>query len=279
MLRALFTLFLVISLSASVPVTAVFGQQATNTTASTETPTGDKVIAPSTTVTKFIDDTGLTINHVPPGWSVIDHDNTSPEEVSRQQELGGFWAVTLCPPYSKVNTSSQFSYGCEPIHGQVLIWHYPTMDKNEYIVPEATVVNPDTGLLELNLTAQNILDYTTSPVYDMVVQQKTVPISVTAPENGTSLQLSGLLVLLTDPTELKLSEVGLYFVDNTTGYSITVSGPVGTPDPDEALPLFIPRTPDPRGDPIPIHGIGLDNLPPVMAEPMKIINSISITRR
>ena len=36
--------------------------------------------------------------------------------------------------------------------------------------------------------------------------------------------------------------------------------------------------PDPRGEPIPIHGIGLDNLPLVMAEPMQIINSVSITR-
>jgi hypothetical protein len=33
------------------------------------------------------------------------------------------------------------------------------------------------------------------------------------------------------------------------------------------------------GDSIAIHGIGLDNLPPVIAEPMKIIDSVGLTRR
>jgi hypothetical protein len=40
-----------------------------------------------------------------------------------------------------------------------------------------------------------------------------------------------------------------------------------------------PTALNPRGDPVPIHGIGHDNLPPVMAEPMKIISSVSATRR
>jgi hypothetical protein len=40
-----------------------------------------------------------------------------------------------------------------------------------------------------------------------------------------------------------------------------------------------PTAPDPRGDPFPIQGIGPDNLPPVMAAPMKIISSVRITRR
>ena len=144
------------------------------------------------------------------------------------------------------------------------------MDKHEYFVPRATVVNPDNGLLELNLTAQNILDYTISPVWDMIVQNKTVPINVTFSENGTSWQVQGLLVLIADSTVLTLNRVGLYFVDYTTDYRITVNGPVEIQE---------PHPQDPRGDPIMIYGIGLDNLPPVMAEPMQIINSVSITRR
>lgn len=273
-MRVLLILFLVVSLSASLPMTVVFGQttNTTTTTTTTERPPGDTMIPPNnTTVTKFVDDTGLTINYVPPGWSVIDHDNTSPEEVALEQELIRPSAVTLCPPYSKVDTSDPSSYECtEPNEGEVQVSYYPAMDKNEYFVPRATVVNPNTGLLELNLTGQNILDYTISPVWDMIVQKKTVPVNVTHSENGTSWQVQGLLVLFTNPIELKLKGMGLYFVDNTTGYDIQVHGPQWGGEEEE---------PDVRGDAIPIHGIGLDNLPPVMAEPMQIINSLSITRR
>jgi hypothetical protein len=62
----------------------------------------------------------------------------------------------------------------------------------------------------------------------------------------------------------------LYFVDHTTGYLITVYGPRGTPEPLRSGETF---PTDPRGEPIRIHGIGLDNLPEVMQEPLKIINS------
>jgi hypothetical protein len=95
---------------------------------------------------------------------------------------------------------------------------------------------------------------------------------------GTSWQVPGLLVLFTSPTELELKRVGLYFIDHTTGYEIVVNGPSGASEPP-LLPKSPPNPPGPRGDPIPIHGIGLDNLPAVMDEPMKIINSISITRK
>jgi hypothetical protein len=105
-----------------------------------------------------------------------------------------------------------------------------------------------------------------------------VSINVTNVQDGASWQVQGMQVLFTDPIELKLSEVGLYLVDYNTGFEITVGGPVGTPDQDLTLPGF-PTAPDPRGEPIAIYGIGLDKLPAVMDEPMKIINSVSITRR
>jgi hypothetical protein len=34
---------------------------------------------------------------------------------------------------------------------------------------------------------------------------------------------------------------------------------------------------DPRGQPIKIHGTGVDNLPAVMDEPMKIVNFVSVS--
>lgn len=265
--------------TSSLSMTAVvFGQTANNTTTTaTEAQRGEKVIPPSTTVTKFVDDTGLTINQVPPGWTIVDEDNTSPEEAALELKVGTATLATLCPPYSKAAVTDEYFNNCaEPNYGQIFITSYPALDKQESFVQSATVVNPDTGLLELNLTAQALLDYTTSPYFEMVVQKKTVSVNTTNPNDGTSQQVPGLLVLFTNPTELNLSKVGFYFVDNTTGYSMTVIGPVGTPE--EALPGFT-TAPDPRGESIPIHGIGLDNLPPVMDEPLQIINSVSITRK
>ena len=58
------------------------------------------------------------------------------------------------------------------------------------------------------------------------------------------------------PTELELKRVGLYFIDHTIGYEIVVNGPSGASEPP-LLPNSLPNPPDPRGDPIPIHGIGL----------------------
>lgn len=260
----------------------VFGQSANTTTTTTrvEREFGDIVITPpSTTVANYIDDSGLTINYVQPGWTVVDDDNTSPEEAALQQDTGTATLATLCPPYSRAETSGGLTIeNCaQPNHGQVFIRYFPALDKQESFVQRATVVNPDTGLFELNLTAQTLVEWTMSPLTDMIVQKKTVPVNVTFAGNGTTSQVPGLLVLFTSPTELDLGRVGLYFIDHTTGYEIKVNGPVGAPEP--LFPDSPPIPPDPRGDPIPIHGIGLDNLPAVMAEPMQIVNSVSITRR
>jgi hypothetical protein len=56
------------------------------------------------------------------------------------------------------------------------------MDQNEdYIVPAATVRDPETGIFTLNITGQHVLGYTTSPFYDLTVQNRTVPINITNP--------------------------------------------------------------------------------------------------
>jgi hypothetical protein len=147
------------------------------------------------------------------------------------------------------------------------------LDNNDDIVRDATVVDPETGLLVLNLTAQLLMD-NTKFLFDIMVQYKSVPINVTYAENGTTWQVLDILTLFTDP-DLELNHVGLYFVDHNTEYYIRVNSPSGTRTNFSDEPV----TPDPRGDSIPIHGIGLDNLPPVVAETMKIINSVSLTRR
>jgi len=65
----------------------------------------------------------------------------------------------------------------------------------------------------------------------------------------------GKLVLSTNNRN-QISSIQLIFVDYTTGYEAT----------------YIPSSS------IPIYGTGLDNLHAAMAEPVKIINSVSITR-
>jgi hypothetical protein len=279
-------------------MTAVFGQ-----IPPTKTTAGDIIIPQSTTVTKFIDDTGLTIGYVPPNWTVIDHDNTSPlqkEDLQQQIEEGVVSmhsSATLCPPYSKASSSISIveEYGqqgsCEERDtGEVVVDYFPAMDINANIPQLATTRNPQTGLFELNLTAQTVLEQNLTaqtvlermivPALDIIVQNKTVPINITNPQDGTSWQVPGLLVLSTNTEDLNVNRIGLYFVDYTTGYVIEVLGPQGVENIEFGRPDIPDETVvDPRGDKIPIHGIGLDNLPPVMAEPMQIINSVSITRR
>lgn len=47
----------------------------------TRAPGGDIVITPNNnTNTTFVDDSGLTIGEVPPGWTIIDTDNSGPYE-------------------------------------------------------------------------------------------------------------------------------------------------------------------------------------------------------
>jgi hypothetical protein len=259
---------------------------------------GDKVIPSSDTITTFVDDTGFTINEVPPGWTVIDHDNTSPGTAERQRESNIVTIATLCPPYSKAESRPQLVEGvgeegeyicADPRRGEIPIVSFPSMDQRPMVLAEATEEDPQTGLLVLNLTAESVLEHAFNPISDEMVQNKTVPIDITYAENGTTSQIPGIMALFMNPDDFNLSYVGLYFIDhenNATGYEIKVDGPRGPPTagglvlPDTPiLPNTSPSTPDPRGEPIQIHGIGLDNLPPILDEPMQIMNSVSITSR
>ena len=104
---------------------------------------GDVIIPPSTTVTKFVDDTGLTINYVPPGWTIIDNDNSSPEVGELQRNMSTTaQAVTLCPPGTGTEpgplSGGDFfgnQYDCATQggghYGQIVIDYFPAMDQNE----------------------------------------------------------------------------------------------------------------------------------------------------
>ena len=250
-----------------------------------ETAIGGEVVPPNTTVTTFTDDTGLTINHVPPGWTVIDHDNTSPQAIETGSNSE---ALLMCPPYSKPERVSDLTlrtsgerYSCDKA-GEVLVTHYTSTEDERAFVNRATEKDPETGIFVLReLTAQDIRDMTLRDVFMGVVQSKTVPVNITATENGTLLQeqVPGLLTLWNDG-EYNLALVTLHFVvyhdhdnKNATAYESSVWGPGFY---ESAFSSGF-DTSDPRGEPIKVHGIGLDNLPAVLDEPMKIINSISVS--
>lgn len=98
-------------------------------------------------------------------------------------------------------------------------------------------------------------------------------VNVTDVGNGTHWQVPGKLALIST-VEDKLKYIGLYFVvenlyNNTAGYRVTYSASDG-PEADPYLRW------DPRGDPIPIYGIDLDNLPPAFEPIMQILESVSI---
>lgn len=88
-----------------------------------------------------------------------------------------------------------------------------------------------------------------------------MPVIVTNASDGTRWQIPGKLVLYSESNQVYYY-VALFFVDWTTSYEVRYNAPLSN---DDA-----------RGGPIPIYGIGLDNLSPLFNEPMQILNSISI---
>jgi hypothetical protein len=236
-----------------------------------------RTLGPVNTTITFIDDTGFTVQQLPPGWLAIDHNNTSREEIELSKNFNDQFLVDFCPPGSKtkvenLGTAAELTL-CDPIYGSVYVDRFLDMDKNENLTLEARGIDPETGLIVLNLTADDVISYTTSPEEDMIVQTKDLPVNITNIKNGTTWQVPGKLVLFTSPTDNVIKSVGLYFVDHTSGYAVTYDAPAAK----ENNPTL---GPDPRGEPIPIYGIGLDNLPPPLFDPvMQILKSVSIQRR
>lgn len=258
-IKNLLPLLLLSSLLA--PVTAALGQTNTTTT------------IPAAT---FTDDTGFTVK-LPPGWTAVDVNNTNQEAIEAPAIAGtDYNLLELCPPgQSVVRENDPFikKPGCSGYFDSIQVQRFVNLDKEKSVVPYAgSSVDPKSGNIVLNITADDIIEYTKNPRRDILVQTKDVPINVTDVSNGTHWQVPGKLALFSTYDD-KLKYIGLYFVvddyNNTTGYRVTYSALVGY----EADPSL--RS-DPRGDPIPIYGIGLDNLPPAFEPIMQILKSVSI---
>ena len=246
------------------PTTTITTMAPTNTTTD---------IAPTTT---FRDDTGFTVK-LPQGWTAVDLNNPDQQsEESPAMAATNYNLLELCPPgQSVLNENDPFPSkpGCRGYFGSIQVQRYLDLDYEMLFIPHANrSVDPKTDAKGSNITAYDLIEYTKDP-WDILLDTKDMLVNVTDVSDGTHGQVTGKLALFSTIDE-KLKYIGLYFVveglyNNTTGYRVTYSAPAG-PEADPSLRW------DPRGDPIPIYGIDLDNLPPAFDPIMQILESVSI---
>jgi hypothetical protein len=168
-----------------------------------------EVLQPKNGTTTFVDDSGLVIS-LPSGWSVADrYNNTGLDRngFSEDYDVKSLF-LQLCPPGQSViielvevipplsEGESPLGQNVEPAlnepscsgkSGFVSITEYSNMDRNPDFAAGVTSRDPETGLLVLNLTAQDIIDYNARYYpYNPVVQSKDVPVTITNASDGTS---------------------------------------------------------------------------------------------
>jgi hypothetical protein len=217
----------------------------------------------STNSTTYTDDTGFTVN-LPPGWTPADWNNTSQEakEIAASQLRETL--VEFCPPGQSAVNISTYIVRCSGDFGIIRVSRHLNMDTNPDFAPGASSVDPSTGLIVMNLTAQDLVDFHDSWSPNMiVVQSKDVLVNVSSSDNGGAhWQIPGKLILAANQIN-QLGWIELLFVDWTSGYEVSYIAPKGRGGP---------------GEPISIYGISLDNLPPQLEPVMQIMTSASLQR-
>jgi hypothetical protein len=213
--------------------------------------------------TTYRDDTGFTVD-LSPGWRAADQNNTSQEakEIAASQLRETL--VEFCPlGQSLVNTSTSI-IRCSDDSGIIRVSRYVNMDINPDFAPGASSVDPSTGLIIMNLTAQDLVDFHDRLSPNMIVaQSKDVLVNVNSSDNGgTHWQIPGKLILAANQIN-QLGWIELLFVDWTSGYEVSYIAPKGGGELNE---------------PISIYGIGIDQLPPQLEPIMQIMKSVSLQR-
>jgi hypothetical protein len=220
--------------------------------------------APTTNSTIYTDDTGFTVD-LPPGWMPVDQDNTSQDakEIAASQLRETL--VEFCPLIQDaVNISTQI-VRCSDDFGILRVSRYVNMDTNPDFARGASSVDPSTGLIVMDLTAQDLVDFHDRESPNMIiVQSKDVLVNISSSDNGeANWQIPGKLILAANQIN-QLGWIQLLFVDWTSGYEVSYIAPKGRIGPSE---------------PISIYGIGLDNLPPDLEPIMQIMASVSLQRQ
>jgi hypothetical protein len=217
----------------------------------------------TTNLTRYTDDTGFTVD-LPAGWTPADRNNTSQEakEIAASQLRETL--VEFCPPgQSAVNISTSV-VRCSDDLGIVRVSRYLNMDTNPDFARGASGVDPSTGLIIMNLTAQDLVDFHDRLSQNMIiVQSKDVLVNVSSSDNGgANWQIPGKLILAANQIN-QLGWIELFFVDWTSGYEVTYIAPKERGGP---------------GEPISIYGISLDDLPLELEPVMQIMTSVSLQR-
>jgi hypothetical protein len=217
----------------------------------------------TTNLTRYTDDTGFTVD-LPPGWTPADRDNTSQEarEIAASQLRETL--VEFCPPgQSAVNINSSI-VRCNDDFGIVRVSRYVNMDTNPDFARGASSVDPSTGLIIRNLTAQDLVDFHDRLSPNMIiVQSKDLLVNVSSTDNaGVHWWIPGKLILAANQIS-QLGWIELLFVDWTTGYEVSFIAPKGRVGPSEPISIF---------------GISIDHLPPELEPVMQIMTSVSLQR-
>jgi hypothetical protein len=222
------------------------------------------ITALSTNSTTYTDDTGFTVD-LPPGWTAVDQDNTSQEA----REIGASQLretlVEFCPPrQSTINVSANIVRCNNDDFGIIRVSRYVNMDMNPDFARGASSVDPSTGLIIMNLTAHDLVEFHDRRSPNMIiVQSKDVLVNVSSTENGgAQWKIPGKLILAANQIN-QLGWIELLFVDWTSGYEVSYIAPKGR---GEAV------------EPISIFGIGLDYLPAELEPIMQIMTSVNLQR-
>ena len=213
--------------------------------------------------TTYTDDTGFTID-LPRGWTAADQNNTSQEakEIAASQLMETL--VEFCPPgQSLVNTSTS-TIRCSDDSGIIRVSRYVNMDINPDFARGASSVDPSTGVIIMNLTAEDLVDFHDRLDPNMIVaQSKEVLVNVSSSVNGgTHWQIPGKLILAANQIN-QLGWIELLFVDWTSGYEVSYIAPKGLGELNE---------------PTSIYGIGIERLPAQLEPIMQILTSVSLQR-
>jgi len=218
----------------------------------------------ATNSTTYTDDTGFTVN-LPPGWTPIDWDNTSQEARQVAASQLKETLVEFCPIEQSSLDNATGIARCNDDLGTIQVSRYINMDTNPDFARGASNVDPSTGLIILDLTAQDIVDFHNRRSPNMViVQSKDLLVNVSSSDNGrTQWQIPGKLILAANQIN-QLGWVQLIFVDWTSGYEVS---------------YMVPKGLGGSGEPISIFGIGLDNLPQELQPIMQIMTSVNLQRQ
>jgi len=213
--------------------------------------------------TLYTDDTGFTVN-IPPGWIAVDHNNTSQEAKEIASSQLKETLLEFCPPKQGIVVNSTNAVRCNDDFGIIRVSRYVNMDTNADFARGASSIDPSTGLIVMNLTAQDLVDFhdRSSPSMN-IVQSKDILVNISDTDSGgTESRIPGKLVLVGNQIN-QLGWIQLFFVDGTDGYETTYIAPKGREGQTEPLSIF---------------GIGLDRLPEELQPVMQIMTSASLQR-